>query len=96
MVVGKAMVVFIAFCGFIGLGAFLVSAGIDLVDDIGLEWGRGGGCHGNDYGGTDSYRGGYCQDPDGDESGEYCPHSDEYFDEESWEDHEEECPFHED
>lgn len=98
MVVIKALIAFTVFCGFIGIGAFLVGEGIDLVDDIGLDWDRGGGCHGDYY--RDSYESDddweyHCRDLYDAESEDYCPHFDEYLDEGSWEDHWDECPFNE-
>ena len=78
----------------VGLGSIGYLGARGIADDI---WeGRGGGCRG---GGP---YGGYGWDGDGspchgefDGNEEYCPYHEEYFSEEEWEDHQDDCPMDE-
>ena len=81
--------------GLCGIGAFALKEGVEAVGDISddIGWGRGG-CHGgsSNYG-EDNEQFSHCHDEDYSEGDDgYCPYHDEYFTEEEWEEHIEDCP----
>jgi len=84
--------------GLCGVGVFTISEGVDVVNDLDVNWGRGGGgCHGGSsyYSGDDSEYS-HCHEESYSENDEgYCPYHDEYFSEEEWEEHYEDCPMNE-
>jgi hypothetical protein len=86
---------------FVGAGSFAVLGIDEVADDVWGGRGYGGGCHGSGgYYRDNNYRNGEEYEPpchrwdDDYEHGEYCEYHEEYFSEEEWEGHWEECPYY--
>ena len=94
MVIFKALMIGSLIMGLFGVGVFALADLPDELNDIG--WGSGGGCHSRYYedGSQSGDWGGHCQE-DGQREEYYCPHHEEVFSEEKWEEHFDDCPMNE-
>ncbi len=96
MVLIKALLIGVVVSGLLGMGAFIASDVPGMVGDLVGDWDDRGGCgRGYAYYADENDEYSHCHDGSFEESDEgYCEHHEEYFSEEEWEDHFEECPLH--
>jgi hypothetical protein len=98
MAIMKILLLGAVISGLCGIGGFALKEGAETVIDFSDDWhwGRGGCRGGSSYYGEDNDNFSHCHEKsENNGEYEYCPYHDEYFSEDEWEDHSEDCPMYE-